>query len=89
MHVELACLSTASVLLSSKYFDPYQRANVYDWVGRSRIMNNGNLTCWGFDRITTDPRILGGKPCIRGMALVSVNEQSIRVRKLPVGEAGD
>jgi uncharacterized protein (DUF433 family) len=24
---------------------------------------------FGFDRITTDPNILGGKPCIRGMRL--------------------
>ena len=23
----------------------------------------------GFDRITTDPEVLGGKPCIRGMRL--------------------
>jgi len=23
----------------------------------------------GFDRITTDPELLGGKPCIRGMRL--------------------
>lgn len=26
-------------------------------------------TSQGFDRITTDPGILGGKPCIRGMRL--------------------
>jgi uncharacterized protein (DUF433 family) len=26
-------------------------------------------TIRGFDRITTDPAILGGKPCIRGMRL--------------------
>ena len=32
-------------------------------------MNNRNLTFWGFDRVTTDPRILGGKACIRGMRI--------------------
>ena len=27
------------------------------------------LAFQGFDRITTDPEVLGGKPCIRGMRL--------------------
>jgi uncharacterized protein (DUF433 family) len=28
-----------------------------------------HMTFVGFDRITTDPHLLGGKPCVRGMRL--------------------
>ena len=32
-------------------------------------MTVSSMTLQGFDRITTDPEVLGGKPCIRGMRL--------------------
>lgn len=32
-------------------------------------MTKRNLASWGFDRITIDPKILGGKACIRGLRI--------------------
>ena len=40
----------------------------------------------GFDRITSDPEILGGKPCIRGMRITVRRVLEIASQALPADE---